>query len=112
MRDSRHSTRQRSPARSATSHRDLAAWMPYPVVALLRLVTLVVFWQVQSATFVLWDDGLHVYENPYFQNLTFENILAFWREPYAELYIPLTYTLWALVAAVAWGEGVKPTGGA
>ena len=58
------------------------------MATLLILVTFVVFWQVHSYEFVLWDDGLHVFENPYFQSLTFNNILAFWREPYAELYIP------------------------
>jgi len=36
----------------------------------LILVTFVVFWQVHSYEFVLWDDGLHVFENPYFQSLT------------------------------------------
>jgi len=78
----------------------------------LILTTFVVFWQVHSYEFVLWDDGLHVFENPYFQSLTFNNILAFWREPYAELYIPLTYTLWALVAAVSWGTTANSTAGA
>jgi tetratricopeptide (TPR) repeat protein len=75
-------------------------------------VTFVVFWQVHSYEFELWDDGLHVFENPYFQSLTFNNILAFWREPYAELYIPLTYTLWALVAAASWGRTANSTAGA
>jgi Flp pilus assembly protein TadD len=81
------------------------------VAILLILVTLAVFWQVHSHEFVLWDDGLHVYENPYLQALTFDNIRVFWREPYAELYIPLTYTLWALTAAVARGISASPTGG-
>src|SRR6266511_722939 len=43
--------------------------------------------------------------------VTFNNILAFWREPYAELYIPLTYTLWALVAAASWGRTANSTAG-
>ena len=62
------------------------------MATLLILVTLAVFWQVHRHEFVLWDDGLHVYENPYLQALTFDNIRVFWRAPYAELYIPLTYT--------------------
>src|SRR5262249_44735531 len=73
------------------------------------LVTLAVFWQVNSYEFVLWDDGLHIYENPYLQSLTFDNILAFWREPYVELYMPLTWTLWALTAAVSRGVTANPT---
>ena len=66
-------------------------------------MTLAVFGQLYGHEFVLWDDGLHVYENPYLQSLTFDNVLAFWRKPYGELYIPLTYTLWALTAAVSRG---------
>ncbi len=73
---------------------------PWLLAILLVLVTLAVLWQVQNSEFVLWDDGLHIFENPYLHSLTWHNILAFWREPYAELYIPFTYTLWALTAAV------------
>src|SRR5438552_134960 len=112
MRDIRHSKRQRSASASSAYHRDLASWLPHAVATLLILMTFVVFWQVHSYEFVLWDDGLHVFENPYFQSLTFNNILALWREPYAELYIPLTYTLWALVAAASWGRTTNATGGA
>jgi tetratricopeptide (TPR) repeat protein len=75
-------------------------------------VPLVVFWQVSRFEFVAWDDGLHIYENPYLQSVTFDNILAFWRRPYAELYIPLTYTLWALTATLARGGLANPSGGA
>ncbi len=115
MRDLRHSThraRQRFPSGSSAPNRDIASWIPHTVATLLVLVTLAVFWQVHSHEFVLWDDGLHVYENPYLQALTFDNIRVFWRAPYAELYIPLTYTLWALTAAVARGISASPTGGA
>ena len=114
MRDRRHSiprARHRFPSGSSASDGDTASWIPHTVAALLVVVTLAVFWQVHSHEFVLWDDGLHVYENPYLQALTFDNIRVFWREPYAELYIPLTYTLWALTAAVARGISASTTGG-
>src|SRR5215510_6057884 len=112
MRDITHRAQQRFPAGSPATNRDTTSWLPYAVATLLALVTLVVFWQVHNHAFVLWDDGLHVYENPYLQALTFDNIKAFWREPYAELYIPLTYTLWALTAVVARGVSPSPTDGA
>jgi protein O-mannosyl-transferase len=108
----RHTKRQRLPSGSAASHRDRVSWIPHAVVTFLLLVTFIVFWQIHSHEFVLWDDGLHVFENPYFQSLTWNSILAFWREPYAELYIPLTYTLWALVAAASWGKTATPAGAA
>ena len=107
MRDSRHRTRQHLPSRPSIYHRLTAPWL---LAILLVLVTVAVLWQVQSSEFVLWDDGLHIFENPYLHSLTWHNILAFWREPYAELYIPFTYTLWALTAAVARGVTANPTG--
>src|SRR5215510_7315142 len=102
MRDITPRAHQRFPAGASAAHRDTASWPPYTVATLLILVTLAVFWQVQGHAFVLWDDGLHVYDN----------IKAFWRAPYAELYMPLTYTLWALTAAVARGVSASPTDGA
>ena len=101
MRDITHRTRQRFPSGSSASDRVTASRISYAVAALLLLVTLAIYWQVPSYEFVQWDDVLHVFENPYLQSLTWENILAFWREPYAEVYIPLTYTLWGLTAAVS-----------
>src|SRR5215831_12338620 len=112
MRDITHRARQRCPSGSPAANRDTGPRTSYVVATLLVLVTLVVFGQVYSHEFVLWDDGLHIYENPYLQTLTFDNILAVWRAPYAELYIPLTWTLWALTASVSRGVTASPPGGA
>src|SRR2546421_2178790 len=112
MRDITHRARQRFPSGSAAASRDTGPRISQVVVPLLVLVTLAVFWQVYSYEFVLWDDGLHIYENPYLQSLTFDHILAFWHTPYAELYIPFTYTLWALTAAVSRGVTAHATAGA
>jgi tetratricopeptide (TPR) repeat protein len=81
------------------------------VVFLLILIPLVVFWQVHSHEFVLWDDNLNVFENPALRSVTLDNILGFWRAPYAHLYIPFTYTLWALTAAVSQWVTPQPTNG-
>src|SRR5207237_9667016 len=97
MRDIRHSKRQRSASASSAYHRDLASWLPHAVATLLILMTFVVFWQVHSYEVVLWDDGLHVFENAYFQSLTFNNILGLCREPYSEFYIPLPYAFMAFL---------------
>src|SRR5215211_132931 len=111
MRNIMHQTHQPSSTASSTSHRDIALWIPCTVATVLVLVTLAVFGQLCGHEFVLWDDGLHVFENPCLQSLTFDNILAIWRQPYGELYIPLTYTLWALTAAVSRGWHANPTAG-
>ena len=64
MRDITHRTRQRFPSGSYASNRRTASWIPHAVATILVLVPLAVFWQVHSYEFVLWDDGLHIYENP------------------------------------------------
>ena len=103
MRHNTRKVRQRFLADFFTANRTSTTRLRRIAAALLMLVTLAVFWQVHSFEFVQWDDGLHIFENPYLQSVTFDNILAFWRKPYAELYIPLTYTLWALTATVSQG---------
>src|ERR671923_1732189 len=106
-----HRTHQSSSTASSASKRDTVLWIPCAVATVLVVVTLAVFGQLYGHEFVLWDDGLHVFENPYLQSLTFDNILAIWREPYGELYIPLTWTLWALTAAVSRGVNAHPSSG-
>ena len=69
-----------------------------------------VFWQVHSHQFVLWDDPVNVSENPYLHPVTFDHILAFWQAPYSQLYIPLTYTVWSVMAAVSRWVSAHPLG--
>ena len=110
MRDHTHRIHQNSFFHAAAHRRTTAAWLPCLGALLCMLVTLAVFGQVSRFAFVLWDDGLFIFENPYFQSLTFDDIVIFWRFPYAELYVPLTYTLWALTAAVSRGTSAHPYG--
>lgn len=73
----------------------------YFIVLLLILATLAVFWPVCSFDFLIWDDDVNVYENPYLNPPTLEGVLRFWQKPYALLYIPLTYTVWAMEAKLS-----------
>jgi tetratricopeptide (TPR) repeat protein len=103
MRDITRWIRQCFASHGADAFRCPVSWLPRILVCLLILTPLVVFWQVHSHEFVLWDDPENVSENPYLQALTLDHLLAFWRAPYQGLYIPLTYTLWSLTAAVSRG---------
>jgi tetratricopeptide (TPR) repeat protein len=87
-----------------------ASWIARTIVIVLSLVTIAVFWQVHNHEFVVWDDNVHVFDNPYLNPVTFDHILALWRAPYAHLYIPLTYTLWAMTAVVSRWITPNPTG--
>jgi len=63
----------------------------------LILIPLALYWQCTGFSFV-WDDkDPNLLENRYLQNPTIKNILHFWTTPYAQMYIPLSYSVWALV---------------
>ena len=69
----------------------------HSIAILLVVLTCVVFWRVQSYEFV-WDDRIDIYENPHLTKEPGPEILIFWQKPYLNLYIPLTYTVWATIA--------------
>jgi tetratricopeptide (TPR) repeat protein len=62
------------------------------------IATVAVFWPVLGHEFLAYDDSVDVYENPYLQACSLENLMHFWRQPYEGLYTPLTYTFFALAA--------------
>ena len=71
------------------------------------LVTLIVFLPaLRFPFFPFWDDDIHVHANPYIANLSWAGIGAFWSGPWQQLYIPLTYSAWAGLAAISrWWDG-------
>ena len=79
---------------------------PRLIAALLLVLTLAVFQRVGGQDFVCWDDSLHVTGNPHLGSLA--QIGDFWRHPYGGLYIPLSYTAYALVAQAARGAPPAP----
>ena len=67
----------------------------------LVLVVAVVFGRVCGADFVNYDDTINVYENERIIDFSWANFLHFWKGPYQGLYLPLTYTLWGLLAKLS-----------
>jgi len=70
-------------------------------------LTLACFWRVCTYDFVVYDDGVHVRANPYFNPPTWSSLLQFWTKPYEGLYIPVTYTAWGGVAGLTWTAGAN-----
>lgn len=68
---------------------------------LMVLVVVAVFFPVCSFDFLLFDDRLHVLENPFVRDFSLDSLLRFWRLPYEGLYIPLTYTVWGMLGKIA-----------
>jgi len=63
--------------------------------------------------FPFWDDDIHVHANPHITELSWNSIRALWSAPWQQLYIPLTYSIWAGLAVVSrWAAGLPITSGA
>lgn len=74
-----------------------------------------VFGRSCTAEWLHWDDDVNVWQNPAFHPVSVSSVAAFWIRPYVQLYVPLTYTVWGLLAAVAphrngtgWPVGFEP----
>jgi tetratricopeptide (TPR) repeat protein len=78
------------------------------------LATLIVFLPaLRFPFFPFWDDDIHVHANPHLANLSWNSIWAFWSGPWQQLYIPLTYSTWAGLAALSrWWDGQPIAAGA
>ncbi len=73
----------------------------YLIALLPAIVTLAVFWTLPQADFISWDDDINVYQNPYLHPPTVDNVFQLWRQPYERFYVPLSYTVWAMLAHAA-----------
>ncbi len=47
--------------------------------------------------FLTWDDVVLVETNPLVQNAGLRSLRTVWTEPYVEIYMPITYSLWILL---------------
>ena len=89
--------------RSSTTEFHSPRWLerPWLLGLLLAALTFVVYLPVWSYPFVDWDDPIHIWRNSHLSPLSLVNISYFWRHPYEGLYIPLSYTAFAVIGAFA-----------
>lgn len=71
-----------------------------PFVIGLVLLVLFTFLPALSGSLLRWDDTALLAANPLLNPPTLKSLGTIWSEPVAGLYTPLSYTLWAAVAAV------------
>lgn len=67
----------------------------------LVLAVLIVYAPAAAFDFVRWDDDINVYNNPYLHPVSLASVRHFWLAPYQQLYVPLSYTVWAILAKIA-----------
>ena len=70
-------------------------WAPVVLAVLVALI----YRRVAGQDFIRLDDDIHTYANPFYSPGA--SVLSFWRAPYQGLYIPVAYTLMALVVPFA-----------
>ncbi|MGI8908789.1 MAG: tetratricopeptide repeat protein [Candidatus Sumerlaeaceae bacterium] len=71
----------------------------------LALICIVVYAPTFHNEFVMWDDDLLVYANPFLNPPTLANLKRFWVSPFEGLYNPFTYMSYGLGITLA---GLKP----
>lgn len=71
-----------------------------PLLIQLGLIAclIAVFFPVCTFDFINYDDNINVYENDRIVDFSIRHLLYFWQGPYQGLYIPITYTVWGLLA--------------
>jgi tetratricopeptide (TPR) repeat protein len=87
---------------------------PARLHALLLCAAVVVFFHpAVSFPFLTWDDEINVTGNPHVAGGTWSGLVELWKEPYASLYVPVSYTwFWLLANASRFtmpgGTGLDP----
>ena len=74
---------------------------PSWLAVLVVLVVAVVFGRSATHRFVLLDDDANIYRNRLVNPARVESLPSIWGAPYNKLYIPVTYSTWLALAAVA-----------
>lgn len=76
---------------------------------LTAMIVLIIFLPaLRFPFFPFWDDDIHVHANPHLARLSWSTLPALWSQPYEQLYIPLTYSAWAGLAALSRMAGGLP----
>ncbi|MDB5354011.1 MAG: Tetratricopeptide 2 repeat protein [Phycisphaerales bacterium] len=78
--------------------------------ALLVLVTVLAYWPLLSSDFTNWDDQETIVHNRWLNPPKLSHFAEFWnpRRPFMDVWIPMTYTAWSAVAAVAYVPTADP----
>lgn len=74
---------------------------PRQAILILIVAIVIVFGRTLWAGFVGWDDDIHIIRNAHLQPVTLDQIAWFWRHQYLNLYVPMSYTVFSVLTAIA-----------
>jgi tetratricopeptide (TPR) repeat protein len=77
-------------------------WLPRIVMAVVLLTVAAVYAETVTFKFLpFWDDDTNIHRNPLYAPLSWGSVWFFWKGPFQQLYIPVTYTAWAGLVALS-----------
>jgi cytochrome c-type biogenesis protein CcmH/NrfG len=82
----------------------------WPIILLLAIAIFAAFSPACDGEFLNWDDAINVSKNPRLNPATLAKDALFWKNPYANLYIPVTYSAWSLLARMVWMDEPDSSG--
>jgi len=77
-------------------------WFPAILLSAVLLLVTAVYAEVLTFEFLpFWDDDTNIHRNPLYSPLSWGSLLLFWKGPFQQLYIPVTYSVWAALVALS-----------
>jgi len=75
---------------------------PFIIGLILLVIVAAVYSRVISFQFLpFWDDDTNIHRNPLYSPLCWSSVALFWKGPFQQLYIPVTYSVWAFLVALS-----------
>ena len=77
-------------------------WFSSLLLGLVLLTVASTYAQVLSFHFLpFWDDDTNIHRNHLYAPLSWGSVTTFWKAPFQQLYIPVTYSVWAGLVALS-----------
>ena len=77
-------------------------WFSRLLLILVLLIVASTYVQVLGYHFLpFWDDDTNIHRNPLYAPLSWGSVITFWKAPFQQLYIPVTYSVWAGLVALS-----------
>lgn len=90
------------PEKTVIRSEGMPPWLPGVVLSAVLLVVAAVYAQVCTFQFLpFWDDDTNIHRNPLYAPLSWGSVWLFWKGPFQQLYIPVTYSVWAVLVALS-----------
>ena len=87
---------------STESQRKSSGFRVYLPFLVIAVIVFLVYGRTITFDFLHWDDFRLILQNPMINPPAWDNLGQIWTHPHVGMYIPLTYSLWLAIAAIAW----------